>query len=472
MHSIMSDIITKKFEELENKYAKKQTAIKFNFRRFVSTNLNIKRSDVYTHNIHSYPGRLFPYIPILFLSSDKLCPPDGKVLDPFSGSGTVLLESIVNPYFKRNAFGIEINPLGRLISKVKTTPIDTEELDKKIAYLYKKIEKAKRSSRFKDAIPEFKNIDLWFSKTAKNGLGKIKASIEQLEDGDFKDFFWMCFSKLVRCVSKADPNIPPPVLLKVKKYKNSYRYEKLKDLVKRNKNPDVEGIFKDIVQDNSERIKSLWDVKEVGEREIEAKIIWDDSRKIKKGCYTFKGVIDKKRARKMNNSISMIITSPPYLMAQKYVRSTKLELYWLGMANEVELNELNRETIGTERVSLKNEKQDIGIVAIDKLLKRAEKISKERMLAIYEYFKNMALVFKQSYNLLKANGLMVLVVGNNKVGNSIVNTSQLLIELAKKTGFNDVLILKDEIKGRGMITKRHGTGGLIKDEFVIVLRKI
>ena len=66
----MSDIITKKFEELENKYAKKQTAIKFNFRRFVSTNLNIKRSDVYTHNIHSYPGRLFPYIPILFLHLD------------------------------------------------------------------------------------------------------------------------------------------------------------------------------------------------------------------------------------------------------------------------------------------------------------------------------------------------------------------------------------------------------------------
>jgi|LQYC01.1.fsa_nt_gi DNA modification methylase len=468
----MSGIIAKKFYELEKKYSKKQSAIRFNFRKFVSTNLHIKRSDVFTHNIHSYPGRLFPYIPIFFLSSDKFCPANGRVLDTFSGSGTVLLESIVNPYFKRDVYGVEINPLGRLISKVKTTPINPIDLDNKIDYLFKIIKKTRQNSKLNSSIPEFKNIDLWFSKNAKSGLGKIKACIEQLEDGDCKDFFWVCFSKLVRSVSRADPNIPPPVLLKVKKYKNSYRYEKLKDLINRNENPDVEGIFKEIVQDNSERIKHLWEVKEVREREVAAKIIWDNSRKIRGGCYTFKGVIDKKKARKMNNSISMIITSPPYLSAQKYVRSTKLELYWLGMANEVELNELDRETIGTERVSLKNEKQDIGIVAIDKLLKRAEKISKERMLAIYEYFKNMALVFKQSYNLLKANGLMVLVVGNNKVGDSTVNTSQLLIDLAKKTGFEENLVLRDEIKGRGMITKRHGTGGLIKDEFVIVLQKI
>lgn len=467
----MDDIIAKKFAELKKQYSTKQAPIKFNFRKFVSVNLHIKRSDVFTHNIHSYPGRLFPYIPIFFLSSDKFCPANGKVLDTFSGSGTVLLESIINPYLKRDVYGVEINPLGRLISKVKTTPITPIDLDKKIECLFKIIKKTRQNRKSNPSIPEFKNIDLWFSESAKNGLGKIKASIEQLEDDDCKDFFWVCFSKLVRCVSRADPNIPPPVLLKVEKYKNSYRYEKLKDIAKRNENPDVEGIFKDIVQDNSERVKRLWDVKEIRERGVKAKIIWDDSRAIKKGKYTSKGFVDKAKARELSNSISLIITSPPYLSAQKYVRSTKLELYWLDMISNGELNKLDRQTIGTERVSLKNEKQDIGIVAIDKLLKRAEKISKERMLAIYEYFKNMALIFKQSYNLLKTNGYIILVVGNNKVGNFTVHTPQLLLELAKQTGFKDTLILRDEIKGRGMITKRHDTGGLIKDEYIIVLKK-
>jgi hypothetical protein len=467
----MSDVIHKKFNELKNKYSKKQTAIKLNFRQFVSSNLQIKRSDVYTHNIHSYPGRLFPYIPIFFLSSDKFCPPDGNVLDTFSGSGTVLLESIINPYFKRDAYGIEINPLGRLISKVKTTPIDPKELDKKIKLLYKKIEKAKLNSRFKASIPEFQNIDLWFSKSAKNGLGIIRAYIEQLEDDDCKDFFWVCFSKVVRSVSRADPNIPPPVILKVEKYKDSYRYEKLKDLARRNEKPDVGSIFRGIINENSERIKRLWEVKELREKKVGAKIIWDDSRNIKRGNYIFNGILNKKDAQKLNNSISMIITSPPYLAAQKYVRSTKLELYWLGMTTEAELNELQKQTIGTENVSLKDERKNIGIDTIDKLLKKVEKISKERMLVAYEYFKNMAQVFIQCYGLLKRNGFMILVVGNNKIGDLTINTAKLLTELVEKSKFKIVFVLRDEIKDRGMITKRHGSGGLIKDEFIIVLRK-
>lgn len=468
----MNDIVAKKVAELKKQYSNKQTPLKFSFRKFVSANLHIKRSDVFTHNIHSYPGRLFPYIPIFFLSSDKFCPSNGKVLDIFSGSGTVLLESIVNPYFKRDVYGVEINPLGRLISKVKTTPINPIDLDKKIECLFKIIKKTRQNRKSNPSIPEFKNIDLWFSESAKNGLGKIKASIEQLEDDDCKDFFWICFSKLVRNVSRADPNIPPPVLLKVKKYKNSYRYKKLKDLIKRNENPDVEGIFKDIVQDNSERVKHLWEVKEVREREVEAKIIWDDSRVIKKGKYTSKGFVDKAKARELSNSISLIITSPPYLSAQKYVRSTRLELYWLDMISNVELNKLDRQTIGTERVSLRNEKQEFRIDVIDSLLGKIEKKSKERMLIAYEYFQNMAQVFKQCYRLLKTNGFMVLVLGNNKIGKYTVNTAQMLTKLAKKTGFKDRFILRDEIKGRGMITKRHGSGGLIKDEFVIVLQKI
>lgn len=467
----MSDIIIKEFDKLQDRYAKNQKAIKFSFRKFVRTNLNIKRSDVYTHNLHSYPGRLFPYIPIFFLSSDRFCPSDGKVLDPFSGSGTVLLESIVNPYFKRDVYGIEINPLGRLISKVKTTPINPEELDKKIELLYGKIEKANLSGRFKTSIPKFKNIDLWFSKNAKNGLGIVKACIEQLGDDDCKDFFWVCFSKLVRSVSKADPNIPPPVLLKVEKYKESYRYEKLKKLAKRNEKPNVAKIFKEIIDDNSDRIKRLWEVKELKDKKIGAKIIWDDSRNIKKGDYTFKGEIDKAETQKLNNSISMIITSPPYLAAQKYVRSTKLELYWLGMTTEPELSELQKETIGTESVSLRNERKDVGIDSLDRFLKKIERMSKQRMLIAYEYFKNMSQFFVQGFRSLKKNGFMILVVGNNKIGDLTVNTAKLLIELAKKSKFKIVFVLRDEIKDRGMITKRHGTGGLIKDEFVIVLKK-
>jgi hypothetical protein len=37
--------------------------------------------------------------------------------------------------------------------------------------------------------------------------------------------------------------------------------------------------------------------------------------------------------------------------------------------------------------------------------------------------------------------------------------------------FREETVLVDEIRSRGMITKRHETGGLLLDEWVIVLRK-
>ncbi len=467
----MDNIVFETLQKLEEKYAKNQRAIKFNFRDFVTANLDIKRSDVYTHNLRSYPGRLFPYIPIFFLSTNKLCPTKGKVFDPFAGSGTVLLESIVNPYYKRDVYGIEMNPLGRLISKVKTTPINPRKLDNKFNLLFKLINAGEDKKKYRSCIPNFKNIDFWYSKKAKSGLSKLKFCIDQLKDDDCKDFFWVCFSKLVRDVSRADPHVPPPVLLKVQKYKDSYRYEKLKALVARNENPDVVGIFEKIISENLERIKRLWKVKEVQGKKIESKIIWDDSRCIKRGKYFTKGIVKKKLSRPIKNSISLIITSPPYLSAQKYTRTTKLELFWLGMASEEELVVLDKQTIGTERISLLVDIQSIGISSIDNLLKKIGKHSKERMLVSYEYFRNMIQVLEQCYGLLKKDGFMVLIVGNNKVGNVVVNTTKLLIDIAKEIGFKDALVLRDEIRGRGMLTKRHGTGGLIKDEFVIVLKK-
>jgi DNA modification methylase len=47
------------------------------------------------------------------------------VFDPFSGSGTVLLESLLAG---RNAYGQDANPLACLISKAKTTPLNIEKL--------------------------------------------------------------------------------------------------------------------------------------------------------------------------------------------------------------------------------------------------------------------------------------------------------------------------------------------------------
>ena len=76
----------------------------------------------YTHPIHPYPAMMIPQVAGRLI--DIYAKPKAVVLDPFCGSGSVLLEALIRGY---DSYGIDINPLSLLISKVKTTPIVKKE---------------------------------------------------------------------------------------------------------------------------------------------------------------------------------------------------------------------------------------------------------------------------------------------------------------------------------------------------------
>ncbi len=460
---------------LIHQYNQKARPIPFDFKNIVLEDLGEKRSNKYPHYIHYYPGKMFPYIPILLLSLEELCPPKGIVLDPFSGSGTVLLESIINRVHKRNAWGVEMNPLGRLISKVKTTPINIEFARNILKQILRC--NGSLSNNINLPIPEFKNMNIWFSEKAIKELAKTRFLIENLNaEKDYEDFFWLCFSSIIRKVARADPFIPPPVILKPYKYKNNHRkYEYLQNFLKNAEDPDVISLFKNAVENNLKSVDALNGIWEVSKKKIKVKIIWDDAKDIGFSRLADRGrVIKNSTIRPLgSNSIDFIITSPPYLTAQKYIRTHKLELLWLGLLTEKELLGLDKELIGTEKVSLKQVdfNKQLGIKSIDRLIKWSITVSPERAALVYRYFQGMQQAISEMYRVLKNGAYAVLVVGNNTVLKKKVETHRLLSDIAASVGFREVLILKDDIRGRGMITKRHNSGGLIKEEYVIILRK-
>ena len=246
----------------------------------------------------------------------------------------------------------------------------------------------------------------------------------------------------------------------------------MKDFIERNKTPKVKALFKQCVDDNERRVKSLSDIEDISKGKVKARIVWDDSRNPKIGRLAAKGNIEKKGARAFKeNSIGLIITSPPYITAQKYVRTTKLELLWLGLADSKSLSELDKETIGSERVKVEEEIKPTNIKAIDNLCAKIEGISKERAIMVNRYFNDMVLVMQNSYKILKKDRVMILIVGNNKVCGYEVNTHDMLAEIGESVGFRREMVIKDRIRSRGMITRRHKNGGLIEDEYIVVLRK-
>ncbi|MES1178181.1 MAG: DNA methyltransferase [Myxococcales bacterium] len=68
----------------------------------------------HVHGFHTYPARLHPETARRLVES--FSPPAGRVLDPFCGSGTVLVEA---RQLARHAFGIDANPLAVELAQLK-----------------------------------------------------------------------------------------------------------------------------------------------------------------------------------------------------------------------------------------------------------------------------------------------------------------------------------------------------------------
>ena len=472
MVSDVVDRVVTTFDQKRKAFLKNLRPQQISFRKLCSEWPWAKRSDAYTHQIHRYPAKILPYIPITILSNPFLASEEDLVMDPFAGTGTVLLESMIHPYFKRNSVGIEINPLARLIAKVKTTPLKIEHLEEAAGKLLTEIQ----NYTGKINVPRFTNIDFWFSKKAQIELTKIRDCIEQAVDSpDSRDFFWVCFSSIVREVSLADPGIPPPVLLKAERFKdNPKRMKKIEQIIDKKRNPKPVLSFRKSISKNLKRLEKINRIPEIETKQVKATMIWDDARFPNWGELTEKGMLDKSNCKSIESkSIGIVITSPPYMSAQKYVRTTKFELLWLGIAEESDLYDIDRRTIGSERVH-KQEYKDLlctGFSQIDAIVEDIYRKNPERAYIVAKYYVDMQMVMKHVYRMLRDDGRFILVIGDNKVCSRIVENHVFMPQIAEEIGFNLEMVLVDEIKSRGMITKRHKTGGLMLNEWVIVLRK-
>ncbi|MCK4848738.1 MAG: hypothetical protein KAT16_06945 [Candidatus Heimdallarchaeota archaeon] len=85
---------------------------------------NPVRESTHTHNIYSYPAKFLSHLPRGLIT--KLSQSKGDLIcDPFSGGGTTGLEAML---LDRRFIGYDINPFGKLVSKVKTTYISPKTI--------------------------------------------------------------------------------------------------------------------------------------------------------------------------------------------------------------------------------------------------------------------------------------------------------------------------------------------------------
>ena len=395
---------------------------------------SINQSSVnsYTHGFFKYPCKFIPEIPrwaIKKYVKDK----DESILDPFTGSGTTLLEAAING---NNSYGIEIDEVAKLISRVKTEKYNKKEV-KSIQDEFEKI--ISEYDNIKEyRVPEIDNLEHWFPKENIQELGKILQQINEIDNVKIKNFFKVCFVSIIKKCSYTDDSSPKPyVSSKIKKIPANPKDEFIK-----------------IYNKYYKGIEDLAKIKNFGEVEI-----------LKGDALNFD----------LETKVNLVITSPPYINAFDYGRTMRLENLWLGLLTENELRDKKKDYVGTEKIKTYKEKEDLSILKeseiLEKVYKKIVQSDEKRALIVKKFFDDMKTNYNQVKKCLNKDGHYVIVIGDSNIRQVKVKSSEILTEIAINNGF----ILEDKfsyiIKNPYINIPRNGIGGKINIDNVIVLRK-
>jgi DNA modification methylase len=357
-----------------------------------------------THGVHKFPAKFFPELPRYLIR--KYSNRGETVLDPMCGSGTVILEAMLN---NRIAIGIDIDPIARLITKVKTTPINPKRLFKAARDLNSQIHGFESNNEHQPQIPDFHYRDNWFRSYVVREIAIIKDRIEtQLlkhrNDADWKDigdFFRVVLSSIIRDVSNADPHCTRTVLRK--------------KVVKTISPGDTYIKFSEKLDHQCQSMSELYHTS----RSLSS---IDVRLPIRNAITTG---LD-------SDSIDLAVTSPPYINAVDYPRTHQLEMYWLGLLGDGPLSHVKRGYIGTETV-YKNEYDTLktsGYETLDPIIAKIYKSDPRRSYIVFKFFEDMRMQLAEIYRVLKPGGRYCIAIGSNLIRGVEVRSDRILSEIA------------------------------------------
>jgi hypothetical protein len=148
-----------------------------------------------------------------------------------------------------------------------------------------------------------------------------------------------------------------------------------------------------------------------------------------------KATVQRADARKLplgNESIDLVITSPPYLNAIDYLRGHKLSLVWMGHRIE-EIRNLRSGNIGTEcsnQFAPDDERVRFAMKEMGNIGHLTERC--RRMLARYVH--DMNAVLSEISRVLRLRAEAVLVVGDSTIRGTFVRNSRALMYLGRANG--------------------------------------
>jgi hypothetical protein len=327
----------------------------------------------HVHGFHTYPARMHP------LTASRLVrafgPEGGLVVDPFCGSGTVLVEALLAG---RNAIGTDLNPLAVRLARSKTRPRSDEELEALVEHARACAELATERRK------------------ARAGATR------RLPDEDVRVF-------------------DPHVLLELDSLRTGIA--KVSDAAAR---ADLELVLSALLVKLSKKRGDTSD--EIGARRIAAgypaKLFVKKTEELARRLHDFTRLlptplprvrVDVDDATKLRTlhaergAVDAIVTSPPYVATYDYVAHHALRLRWLGL----DARPLEAAEMGARR----NYAQLNPDEAHD------------------AWARELSMFFAAAARLLRRDAPMVLLMADSAVGREALRADEIVASVARRTGF-------------------------------------
>jgi site-specific DNA-methyltransferase (cytosine-N4-specific) len=327
-------------------------------------NFHEEETKEHLHSLHPYPAKFIPQIPRR--SIELWTAPGDLVYDPFNGCGTTVFEASLAG---RRGIGTDNNAVAILASRAKTAIYSKTDLDALNSFAASTAGGLGFAPPRPDLIPTNKNFHYWFDPVTIERLASLKGLI-LAESDPVRTLLMAVFSSIVVRVSYQDSDTRYSRKLRevaVSEVDSAFR-SRLVDTISRIPNAMVEGRGTvDVVQADSRSVPFI-----------------------------------------RTKSVTLIVTSPPYLNAYDYHKYHRQRLHWIGGDESVEFAR-DRE-IGSHDEFTRNNATPDG------------------------YFTDMDACFAEWARVLKKGGRCLIVVGDAIVSKQAVHVGDRFVDLLTARG--------------------------------------